>query len=404
MAHHEYDPESGYFRICFVYPPHGGKRYKRSRTLKIRDERRADAVCGLVEETIRDLGRGVLTIPEGIDPGDFILSGGKFTARPEVVVPSKAITLRDIIDRYDASNQCKEASSRATERIHYKHLLRIIGGGAVVEHLEKKDVQAYVDRRAAETYKRTGKKTMPQTIKKELGTQSVICNWARDEGLIRSGPPTQKLRFQKSDEKHPFRSWADCERAAARGTAGVWESLYLDEAETRAVLDHARGRPIYPMLMFAAYTGARRSEMCRAEVDDIDLDSNVVRIREKKRDRSKIFTYRHVPLHPKLREALIDYLADHPGGDHLFCGQGSGPLTKIMASKRFRACMKDSKWQVLRGWHTFRHSFASNLARRGVPQPHIDELMGHETEAMRRRYRHLFPQDLAASVGRLFLE
>jgi hypothetical protein len=33
-----------------------------------------------------------------------------------------------------------------------------------------------------------------------------------------------------------------------------------------------------------------------------------------------------------------------------------------------------------------------------VDQRVIDELMGHTTEAMRRRYRHLFPQARRAAV------
>jgi integrase len=47
---------------------------------------------------------------------------------------------------------------------------------------------------------------------------------------------------------------------------------------------------------------------------------------------------------------------------------------------------------VVRGFHVFRHSFASNLATEGVDQRFIDEWMGHQTEDMRKRYRHLFPK------------
>jgi integrase len=41
------------------------------------------------------------------------------------------------------------------------------------------------------------------------------------------------------------------------------------------------------MVAFAAYTGARRSEVLRALVTDIDLDGGVVTLREKKRARGK---------------------------------------------------------------------------------------------------------------------
>ena len=41
---------------------------------------------------------------------------------------------------------------------------------------------------------------------------------------------------------------------------------------------------IYPMFVFAAHTGARRSEILRSQVDDFDFQSRTVQIREKKRD------------------------------------------------------------------------------------------------------------------------
>jgi integrase len=60
---------------------------------------------------------------------------------------------------------------------------------------------------------------------------------------------------------------------------------------------------------------------------------------------------------------------------------------------------KNSKWCVLRGYHILRHSFASNLARSGrVSQAEIDDVMGHGTEEMGRRYRHLFPEDKRRAV------
>jgi hypothetical protein len=60
------------------------------------------------------------------------------------------------------------------------------------------------------------------------------------------------------------------------------------------------------------------------------------------------------------------------------------------------------KWSVVKGYHVFRHSFASNLAAAGVDQRTIDGLMGHGTETMARRYRHLFPDAKRNAVDQLF--
>jgi integrase len=61
-----------------------------------------------------------------------------------------------------------------------------------------------------------------------------------------------------------------------------------------------------------------------------------------------------------------------------------------------------SKWEHIRGFHVFRHSFASNLAAAGVDQRMIDEWMGHQTEAMRKRYRHLLPDQRRKAIEAVF--
>ena len=56
----------------------------------------------------------------------------------------------------------------------------------------------------------------------------------------------------------------------------------------------------------------------------------------------------------------------------------------------------------LKGWHVFRHSFISALASKGVDQRIIDDIVGHQTEQQRRRYRHLYPDvKQGADAGRL---
>ena len=54
------------------------------------------------------------------------------------------------------------------------------------------------------------------------------------------------------------------------------------------------------------------------------------------------------------------------------------------------------------GWHTFRHSLASNMASAGVDQRIINETLGHHTKEMERRYRHLLPKKQADALHGLF--
>src|SRR5262249_37410916 len=158
----------------------------------------------------------------------------------------------------------------------------------------------------------------------------------------------------------------------------------------------------YPLLVTAAHTGARRSELFRARVEDIDFDARHVLLREKKRSRDKE-TFRTVDMTPFVERVMRTYFAEvHPGGVFAFCSRANVMRTDGQPGRAFLMGVKGSKWHVLRGSPAFRHSFASNLAAAGVDQRVIDELMGHTTVEMQKRYRHLFPDQRRAAVLSVF--
>ena len=162
-------------------------------------------------------------------------------------------------------------------------------------------------------------------------------------------------------------------------------------------------------------------------------------VREKKRVKGKRTT-RRVPLSPFLAGVLREWLKDHPGGSLLFAvseeversskrsrttGHQNGetrptslkarlstvrlrdrpgiiPLTRDETHDHFERTLRGSKWAVLKGWHVLRHSFASNCAARGVDQRLIDAWMGHQTEEMKKRYRHIIPSTEADAIRSVF--
>ena len=138
--------------------------------------------------------------------------------------------------------------------------------------------------------------------------------------------------------------------------------------------------------------------MFRALIEDVA--DGWVTLREKKRNRDTAISFRSVPLNDELAPILEAWLNDHPGGHQLFCKNNGQPLDDRTSREAFAAATKNSKWSVLHGYHVLRHSFASNLARSGrASAAEIDELLGHQTEEMRYRYKHLFPEDKMRAVS-----
>jgi integrase len=89
------------------------------------------------------------------------------------------------------------------------------------------------------------------------------------------------------------------------------------------------------MLVFAAHTGARRSEIVRALPSDVDLRGGVLTIREKKRDKSN-YTTRRVPMTPLLRDVLAKWMLRREKGNKLFCNDDGREITPRKAFNYLR--------------------------------------------------------------------
>jgi site-specific recombinase XerD len=100
---------------------------------------------------------------------------------------------------------------------------------------------------------------------------------------------------------------------------------------------------------------------------------------------------------------LTTWVAEHPGGTYLFCAdRDAGALSERDCHREFRQTVAGSKWEVVRGFHVLRHSFISCLASAAIDQRVIDDIVGHQTDEQRKRYRHLYPNVLQDAIGRAF--
>jgi integrase len=318
-----------WYRLVFSY---GGKKYRSS--LKTKSAEVADAVVGGVKRTIMMLKQGLLQIPAGMDVETFILSGGQSVKASSITAQStddktfESITLAHLRDRYveTMSIGAIEKNSLDTVKMHIRHIIKTFGNKFQLGDLTLNSLQEHVNRRAKAKGIR-GKPLSSYTIRKEIASFRAAWNWGVQAGLLKGSFPNKGLKFPKLDEKPPFQTWVEIERRIALGglvnglAADLWDALYLQKAEIDEMLAYLKGHAtspwLYPLVCTAAHTGARRSELLRIEIADIDFERNTILIREKKRSREKRTT-RRATITPFLRQVLEDWLKAHPGGQHLF--------------------------------------------------------------------------------------
>ena len=416
MAWLEVHPTSGHFKLCFRW---GRRKFKK--TIKTADRGAAETALARFNENLNLLERGRLELPTGADIGTFLLSDGKLTGHPAASPRPQILTLGELRDAYVEvhSNGSMEENSLATVCMHLRHVVASLGKSFRIVSLTSGDLQKHVDRRARKRYR--GRPLSAVTLRKEMASFRACWNWGIQVGQLKEVFPGRGLKYPKTDEKPPFQTREEIERQIARGgltdaeIRQLWDSLFLPLPEIEQLLQHVRDRSaqqfLYPMVCLAAHTGARRSELLRIRVDDVDFTSGTVLLHEKKRARGRR-TSRRVPLSAFVQTTLRDWLAAHPGGQHLFCQAAVArskthraeptAVTPDEAHDHFRRAMARSAWAVLRGWHVLRHSFASNCAAAGVDQRVINEWMGHHTEEMVRRYRYLFPDQQRQAIDKVF--
>jgi integrase len=412
------------FRVVFRL-----RGIKYSRTLDVQNQRAAQMALLRLEENVDRLESGALVPPPGADLLTFVLAdarssainSGPINGQAKPRVSADQLTLADLFAEYFAKlpEGNLETCTIQAMKIHRRQLERRFGKSFLIGGLTTSNLQSYIEQRSRDAG-RNGRTVSPVTIKKAIVTLRTVWNWCRQHDLITRPFPSRGLKYPKGKENPLFMTFAEVTRRVAKlspaEAAELWECAFLTLAEIDELLcvvkTRARHPFIFPLFVFAAHTGARRSEMIRSVLSDLDFEANLITIHERKKSHDKRTT-RQVPMSPLLRTTLKAWLAEHPGSDHTLCQnvkvrrsrtvrQRPLPLTTNEIHDHFRRTLDGTKWEKLHGWHLFRQSFCSNCAAKGVDQRIINAWVGHLSDDMVRRYRHLLPDQQQSAIAAVF--
>jgi site-specific recombinase XerD len=171
--------------------------------------------------------------------------------------------------------------------------------------------------------------------------------------------------------------------------------------EEVARLINAAPTPFYRILLMTLYaTGARRNELARLKVSDIDSQRMVVPIQGGKGRQD-----RDVMLSPVLLEALREHWRGLKPKTWLFPGSrwhtAPDPITsKVIWHACHQAALRAGLHKRVHP-HTLRHCFATHLLEAGADLRTIQMLLGHHDLEETTVYLHLSHRHLSATVSPL---
>ncbi len=399
--------KDGFFHVRFRF---NNVAYKKS--LKTKDLPAAKAALHIAELALHQLRTGQIVVPVGANIGDFIISGGRvITSVKATDKPAPAPALRALTDQYAESQQSLLAPSYLySQLIHLRHLARFLGVKAEqpCRVIGFRDLDDFLSNRL--------KTRHANTVERERITMLQFFRWVVKRGFLERSPACGLSPIKGDVDRPPFRTVAEIQHIIERGgrtdadLLDLWECLYLNPQEIAGLLAlvkvNAKADYGHLLHVIPAYTGMRRGEVLRLQWVDVDLAEEFIYARSRKQSRSKRETVRRIDMHQELKTDLLEWNQRRPRGQYVISDASTfEPINNDRSNRVFWQAMRHTEWCLNNtkdwfkiGFHTYRHSFASNLAANNVDQRIIDEFMGHSTEAMRRRYRHLFPKQRRSAI------
>lgn len=149
---------------------------------------------------------------------------------------------------------------------------------------------------------------------------------------------------------------------------------------------------IRPVVIFAANTGMRFSEIMNLKWVDVDMERGIIMVRNTKNDEP-----RDVPMNNRVRGVLHD-IRTNLKSLYVFCKPDGQPRRSIRTS--FEKALKKAGIEDFH-FHDLRHTFASHLVMAGVDIKTVQELLGHKDIQMTLRYSHLSPAHKKDAVLKL---
>lgn len=223
--------------------------------------------------------------------------------------------------------------------------------------------------------------------------------------------PATRLRHREI--LHAFWRWACrqgyCERNIVadvpRPKVPERDPVFLSLEQVDALLGAVAGSNVEAAVAVAVFAGLRREELCWLTWDDVDLDAAtpVLRVRAKTIDgeswQPKTKRDRKVPVSPRLLVVLkrhrdvgrakgVRWLLPSPHGCRWDPDNLSATIRELLQAAGL-------SWNLLQ----LRHTFGSQLARRGVSLLKIARLMGNSPAIASRHYINLVPEEMADEVA-----
>lgn len=263
----------------------------------------------------------------------------------------------------------------ATSRRFISYVQSLHNGPVSVEKVTEEDIQKYLsDLKTSHNYK-------PASINVALNGIRKFFGYAIRKEIITKNPSqfVEGARLYKSKKD------------------------FLTKDEVTILLENIK-HPIINLLVRTLYhAGLRISECTALTFDDLDFENDKIYVRNGKGNKP-----RTIPMSETLKPYLLNYKNGArkyiKDSSFFFATKKSGSISAAYVNRTLAEVTQKLKWKKHVTCHTLRHSFASQLVKKGVPLPMVAACLGHsDFRTVTSVYVHIEDEDLQLAVNQLIL-
>ena len=284
-------------------------------------------------------------------------------------IESKELTLEEstkqfINERFSSNTS---DSHKRNFKIGINYLLKIIPPTTKVSNITSSDISKFI--RTLET------KVSNATLHTYILYVKMLFNYLVDEDYLIKSPVKKKL-MPKREKKNV---------------------VSFDDAILKRILDEAliRDEKLYNVLQMFLLTGARPSDVLNFKVGDFNFAEKILYIRISKTNREIKF-----PLYDELLTFIEANMKDDFNQDNTELVFKSFTVNSV--SKRFMRIKKKLglKEKFVYTLKTFRKTFATRMAKRGVPIHEVAYMLGHESiQTTKKYYTEVLVENLREKIN-----
>jgi integrase len=271
---------------------------------------------------------------------------------------------RKYIESFHSEKYLKSAN------VSFNHLIRFFGEGALLTDITVKRAEEFVAHISKEAPK--GYPVYCRNLK-ACFNRAVIWKYIAENPFNQIKVPKQQLN----------------------------KPLYITKGELNKIELFARNETMKRIFSFAFNSGCRAGEIVNLLWDNIDLENELITIGDNSFN-TKSRKQRFIPMNKETLKLINEQaICNKHYSKYLFSKESGFPFNPDYISKEFKKAVRATGMNDEIHFHTLRHSFASNLANKGVPIVVIQELLGHSSIIMTQRYSHTNISNLREGIKKL---